>query len=120
MHILIKQLEEDCRQYDELRDRYFALKSDDYAEAWEIEQLAWVLADRWNDIALQANQIALDAGYTKSDVSKWAYGRYRQMQEAQEHAQIVWSRGNKEANDIASLERWVQAQARKEAIRRGE
>jgi hypothetical protein len=120
MHILIKQLEEDCKQYDALFSKYQRLKSDDFSGAWEISQTALVLADRWNDINLCANQLAQTEDYKKSELSQWAYGRYMLLRQMHEKARMVWNKGESDARDIERMERWAQKQAQVQAIRRGE
>ena len=91
---------EDSRQYRELAKRYMDINVDKYAEAFEITKKAWALAQRWSDIQSNASVVAIEHGVKKTELSAWAYQRYRQLQNLHEHARMVWGVGERELGSI--------------------
>ena len=94
---------EDSRQYRELAKRYMKINVDKFAEAFEITKKSWALAQRWSDIQSNASVVAVENDVKKTDLSTWAYQRYRQLQNLHEHARMVWGIGEREAKEIERL-----------------
>ena len=73
--------------------KYLNLTSEDYKTAYEITVKSWALAQRWSDISANAGKLASIKEVNKTDLSKWAYQRYRQLQLMHEHARSIWRIG---------------------------
>ncbi len=84
---------EDIEQYYNLFQAYLNLKPENYSGAYNIAQYALALADRWNDICVDAGKIATMRHCSKTDLYKYCYAKYRQMQLIYEHARSTWKTG---------------------------
>ncbi|WP_246637651.1 hypothetical protein [Crassaminicella profunda] len=84
---------EDIEKYCEIARNYMELTTENFAGAFEIAQKAWALADRWNDLQASASKLAAMKGVTKTELQKYCYGKYRQMQLIHEHCRSLWRVG---------------------------
>lgn len=74
-------LKDDCKQFNELFDRYKKKKIEDLEELHNISTMALILAQRWCEIQSNASVIAKEVGASKTDFQQWAYQHYRNLQE---------------------------------------
>lgn len=72
---------DDCKQFNELFDRYKKKKIEDLEELHNISTMALILAQRWCEIQSNASVIAKEVGASKTDFQQWAYQHYRNLQE---------------------------------------
>ncbi len=86
------QVKQDVKQYNALLNRYELLNSEDFATAFDIARTALILADRWNEVQVQAAKHDI-GDLSKTDFQKWAYGKYRQLHLVHEHARSIWRMG---------------------------
>lgn len=84
---------EDMDQYYEIATSYLNLTTESFAQAFDISKKAWVLADRWANIAANAGKLATAHGENKTDLKDYCYRKYRQMQYIHEHCRILWRSG---------------------------
>lgn len=74
-------LVDDCKQFNELFDRYKKKKIEDLEELHNISTMALILAQRWCEIQSNASVISKETGTSKTDFQQWAYQHYRNLQE---------------------------------------
>lgn len=87
---------EDIKQYYDLFTEYTRLVPEDYTRAYNLCIRALALADRWNDLSVSSGKLAKAKGESKTDLSKYIYGKYRQMQHIHEHCRMIWKVGEDE------------------------
>jgi len=85
--------QQEVEQHDEIMLRYLKLTTENFATAFKLAQKSLSLSDRWNDIAADAKKVATAHGLNKTDIQKWAYGKYRNMHLAHEHCRSIWRSG---------------------------
>lgn len=74
-------VKEDFEQYKELAKRFKNVNLENVAELHALSVDSWLLASRWSEIASVASKISIDYEISKTDFEKWAYQKYRQLQE---------------------------------------
>lgn len=84
---------EDVNQYYDIANRFLNLSTEDHATAFEISKKAWVLSDRWANIAANASKLAAIKHVNKTDIKDYCYRKYRQMQYIHEFSRMLWNKG---------------------------
>ncbi|MCT4593155.1 MAG: hypothetical protein N4A57_02625 [Anaeromicrobium sp.] len=84
---------QDIKQYYEVAHEYLELQPENFRGAFKLSQMAWALADRWNDILANISKLDITKGTTKSELQKYCYGKYRQMKLIHEHCRSIWRLG---------------------------
>ena len=94
-----KILPEDCKQYNNVSQRYLELIPEDGNTAFDLMKDSWALAQRWSEIQATTGKIANmdNADIQKTDFKTWAYQRYRQMQLIHESCRVIWRQTNEQA-----------------------
>ena len=92
---------EDIAQYQMLLDNYESLTPEDGDTAYELAKDLIILADRWNEISLNASKIAKDSSISKTDLYNWAYHKYRILMTLHDFCRVVY----KQCSDNARM-RW--------------
>ena len=92
-------LSEDCKQYDDIFERYMNIVPENGDEAFDLAKTSLVLAQRWSEIQASTGKIVAMANETsvqKTDFKAWAYQRYRNLQLIHEHCRIIWRQVNEQ------------------------
>lgn len=84
---------EDVNQYYDIANKFLNLSTEDHLTAFEISKRAWVLSDRWANIASNAGKLALKEKFNKTDLKDYCYRKYRQMQYIHEFTRMLWNKG---------------------------
>lgn len=90
---------EDIEQYYDLANKFINLTSEDYSTAFEISKKAWTLADRWGAISANASKLATIKHCSKTDLYKYCYQKYRQLQYMHEFTRILWNKGEQSSRE---------------------
>ena len=90
---------DDINQYYELANEFANLTTEDYAKAFEISKKGWILADRWSSIASNASKLAALKKTSKTDLYKFCYEKYRQMQYVHEFCRVLWNKGEQASRE---------------------
>lgn len=90
---------EDAEEYYKLATEFINLDPINYGQAFEVSQKAWAIAERMNELMVNSSKIASLRDIAKTDLQKYFYGKYRQMQLAHEFARIVWNKGESEMKE---------------------
>ena len=83
-------LEDDCKQYRELFKKYRDKNPEDIQTLYELTSQSLMLAQRWSDIASNANLYAITYEISKTDFKDWAYQRYRNLQEMHTDCRVFY------------------------------
>ena len=89
-------LPDDCKQFDEVSQRYADLSPEDVDEAYRLMKESWAIAQRWSDIQSIARKIhsLSDRDFSVTAFKDWAHQRYRQMQLLHESTRSIWRQCN--------------------------
>ena len=86
-------LKEDSDQYYDTLTAVTNLTPEDVVTAFNLSLKCLGLSDRWSEIMAGAKKIAALHDENKTDLAKWAYQRYRTMQNAHEICRVIWRAG---------------------------
>ncbi len=81
---------EDLEAYQTIFDNYESLTSDDLETAYMLAKMSIIQADRWNEIAFNAEKVNRELGVSKTSLYNWAYHRYRILMTIHESCRVVW------------------------------
>lgn len=93
---------EDMDDYYDIATTYLNIGTEDFVTAFDISKKAWVLADRWANIAANAGKLATMNVVNKTDLKDYCYRKYRQMQYIHEHCRMIYRIGENEVNQRRS------------------
>jgi hypothetical protein len=91
-----KLFADDISLYYDIATKYLNLGTEDFTTAFETCKEAWVLADRWANIAANAGKMATMEGTSKTDLKDYCHRKYRQMQYIHEHCRMMYRIGENE------------------------
>lgn len=86
---------EDLEQYYEVAETYVNLAQEDTITAFELAKKAWVLADRWASLQLNASKLAT-LKTNKTDVKEYCYKKYQLLKYIHEHARSIHRLGEED------------------------
>ncbi len=93
---MLEQLKDDIKQYNETKDMYDQLETEDIDLAYDLAKRCLLLADRWNEIMLDSAKYCTLTDTKKSAFETWAYHKYRILMTAHEFCRCVWRQGKEE------------------------
>ena len=91
-----KLFADDISLYYDIATKYLNIGTEDFTTAFETCKEAWVLADRWANIAANAGKMAVMEGTSKTDLKDYCHRKYRQMQYVHEHCRMMYRIGENE------------------------
>lgn len=93
---MLEQLQEDIKQYQDIKDTFDKLQSEYIDVAYDLAKDSLLLADRWNEIMLDSAKYCTLIGTTRTLFEKWAYHKYRILMTVHEFSRVVWRQGKEE------------------------
>ena len=90
---MIESLNKDIEQYNGLVKDFENLDSGDFMTAYTLSQEALILADRWNEIMLNAVKYSKEMEVTKSDFTNYCYQKFKMLMKIHEMCRMVYRTG---------------------------
>lgn len=87
--------QEDLNQYYEVAEAYVNLAPEDIETAFELTKKAWVLADRWASLSVNASKLAT-MKVNKTDIKDFCYRKHKMMQSIHEHCRVIYRLGEED------------------------
>lgn len=81
---------DDLDMYQAVFDTFEGLSSSDMESAYYLAKTSIIQADRWNEIAFNAERVNRELGVSKTSLYNWAYHRYRILMTIHESCRVVW------------------------------
>lgn len=96
---MLEQLQEDIKQYQEVKDTFDKLQSEYIDVAYDLAKDSLLLADRWNEIMLNSAKYCTLIYTSKTSFEKWAYHKYRILMTIHEYCRCVWRQGKEDTRN---------------------
>jgi hypothetical protein len=91
---MLDSLNKDIEQYNGLVKDFQDLDSGDFMTAYTLSQEALILADRWNEIMLNAVKYSKEMEVTKSDFTNYCYQKFKMLMKIHDFTRVVYRQGS--------------------------
>jgi hypothetical protein len=84
---------QDIMDYYVTFQAYIDLNTENYTEADRLARKSLALADRWNELAADAEKIATDGGFKKTTIATYCLNKFSTMKKIHDHCRMIWNHG---------------------------